>query len=171
MSNYCITTLYHRRKSPTFPVSHAKEPNYVPRVIVPYWINYRSNILPNSPVFLTGNEPCVPCVSLQKTPISVQTALTHVWFDCVSSGNGNYDPSLLFNQVQKYPMRDHNICALSMLVAYCEHATILLNESGENVVAVHCQVHTHIHAHTKIHTLNNIFEYYTSTSRFRWTNL
>jgi hypothetical protein len=55
------------------------------------------------------------------------------------SGNGNYDPAALYSQVKKYPMRDHNICPLRTLVLYCEHATMFLNESEENVIAVHCQ--------------------------------
>ena len=32
------------------------------------------------------------------------------------SGNGNYDPSYLYHQVRKFPMRDHNICSLRTLV-------------------------------------------------------
>ena len=32
------------------------------------------------------------------------------------SGNGNYDPVFLYNQVKKIPQRDHNICGLRTLV-------------------------------------------------------
>ena len=55
------------------------------------------------------------------------------------SGNGNYDTRLLYGQVKKLPFRDHNICKLRSLVSFCEHATEFLNESDENVVAIHCQ--------------------------------
>lgn len=55
------------------------------------------------------------------------------------SGNGNYHPSLLFNQVQKAPMRDHNAPAFQKLVDFCEAATNFLNAGDKNVVAVHCQ--------------------------------
>jgi len=55
------------------------------------------------------------------------------------SGNGNYDPTFLYNQVKKFPMRDHNICGLRTIVRYCEHATKFLNEAPDNVIAVHCQ--------------------------------
>eukprot|EP00961_Rhodomonas_salina_P017103 229971-Rhodomonas_salina.9 len=56
------------------------------------------------------------------------------------SGNGNYHPSLLFGQVQKVPMRDHNAPAFQTLVDFCEAATHFLNAGDKNVVAVHCQV-------------------------------
>jgi len=55
------------------------------------------------------------------------------------SGNGNYDPMFLYNQVKKFPMRDHNICGLRTIVRYCEHATKFMNEAPDNVIAVHCQ--------------------------------
>ena len=55
------------------------------------------------------------------------------------SGNGNYDPTFLYKQVKKFPMRDHNICPLRTLVVYCEYATQFLNETDDNIIAVHCQ--------------------------------
>lgn len=54
-------------------------------------------------------------------------------------GNGNYDCSLLYNQVQKLPMRDHNAPALCTLVLFCESATEWLNQNKNNIIAVHCQ--------------------------------
>eukprot|EP00286_Rhodomonas_abbreviata_P000128 CAMPEP_0181290110 /NCGR_PEP_ID=MMETSP1101-20121128/1243_1 /TAXON_ID=46948 /ORGANISM="Rhodomonas abbreviata, Strain Caron Lab Isolate" /LENGTH=633 /DNA_ID=CAMNT_0023394381 /DNA_START=347 /DNA_END=2244 /DNA_ORIENTATION=- len=56
-----------------------------------------------------------------------------------SKGNGNYDCALLYNQVQKYPFRDHNAPSLETLMNFCEDATAWLNDSPSNVVAVHCQ--------------------------------
>ena len=44
-------------------------------------------------------------------------------------------------------MRDHNICPLRTLVLYCENATMFLNETADNVIAVHCQVYIKMYVH------------------------
>lgn len=54
-------------------------------------------------------------------------------------GNGNYHPDLLYGQVQKLPMRDHNPPTLQGLVGLCEAASEFLNRKSDNVLAIHCQ--------------------------------
>lgn len=53
--------------------------------------------------------------------------------------NGNYDPALLYGQVQRIPFHDHSAPALKVLVEFCEKATAFLNVSSSNVLAVHCR--------------------------------
>jgi len=55
------------------------------------------------------------------------------------SGNGNYDNKLLYDQVQKIPLRDHDVPPLYILILFCEMATAWLNKDAENVIAVHCR--------------------------------
>ncbi|KAJ1477697.1 hypothetical protein T484DRAFT_3641180, partial [Baffinella frigidus] len=54
-------------------------------------------------------------------------------------GNGNYDSSVLFNQVQKIPCVDHNAPMMHQLLEYCERSTNWLNCHHNNVISVHCQ--------------------------------
>jgi hypothetical protein len=54
-------------------------------------------------------------------------------------GNGNYDCSALFNQVQKIPCVDHNAPTMQQLIGFVERATCWLNLNPENTLAVHCQ--------------------------------
>ena len=54
-------------------------------------------------------------------------------------GNGNYDSSVLFNQVQKIPCVDHNAPMMHQLLAYLERSTDWLNRHHDNVISVHCQ--------------------------------
>ncbi|KAJ1478258.1 protein-tyrosine phosphatase-like protein, partial [Baffinella frigidus] len=54
-------------------------------------------------------------------------------------GNGNYDNSTLFNQVQKIPCVDHNAPMMHQLLSCLERSTDWLNQHSDNVVSVHCQ--------------------------------
>ena len=53
--------------------------------------------------------------------------------------NGDYDPGLLFGQVQRIPFHDHSAPSLKILVEFCEKATAWLNENSRHVIAVHCR--------------------------------
>lgn len=55
-------------------------------------------------------------------------------------GNGNYDPALLYNQVQRLALKDHNGPPLHLLISFCENACEWLNADEINIVAIHCQV-------------------------------
>jgi PTEN phosphatase family protein len=55
------------------------------------------------------------------------------------SGNGNYDNKLLYDQVQKIPLRDHDVPPLYILIHFCEMATVWLNKDEENLAAIHCR--------------------------------
>ncbi len=54
-------------------------------------------------------------------------------------GNGNYDTSLLYNQVQRISFYDHNVPRFRCIVKFCETASTWLNAQDKNIVAVHCQ--------------------------------
>ena len=78
------------------------------------------------------------CVLLQSDDHGIR--ITSNEQDHEESGNGNYDPTLLYNQVVRYTLRDHNAPDLITLVSFLNQATEWLNADPENVVAVHCQV-------------------------------
>jgi len=54
-------------------------------------------------------------------------------------GNGNYDNSLLYNQVVKIPFNDHSVPTLHSLVSFLKIASEWLDTSPSHVVAVHCK--------------------------------
>jgi hypothetical protein len=56
--------------------------------------------------------------------------------DFETGGNGCYDCTLLYDQVQKLPFHDHNAPPLRVLVAFCKQATSWLNQDPSNIVAV-----------------------------------
>ena len=55
------------------------------------------------------------------------------------SYNANYDPALLYGQVQRIPCQDHAAPALKVLIEFCQKATAFLNRGTGNVIAVHCR--------------------------------
>lgn len=54
-------------------------------------------------------------------------------------GNGNYDCTILYDQVVKIPFRDHNAPRLHVLLQFCEQAAAWLNQHRSNVLIIHCQ--------------------------------
>lgn len=66
-------------------------------------------------------------------------AVTNLCNAFEEGGNGNYDQALLYNQVQRLPMHDHNAPFMQTLISFLESAVDFLNESKANVVAVHCR--------------------------------
>jgi len=53
--------------------------------------------------------------------------------------NGNYDPRLLYGQVQRIQCVDHGSPSLKVLVEFCGKARSWLNASRNNVIAIHCR--------------------------------
>ena len=52
---------------------------------------------------------------------------------------GNYNPSMLFNQVQRIPFEDHGPPLMSEMIQFCEEAQLWLLKDPRNVVACHCK--------------------------------
>jgi len=52
---------------------------------------------------------------------------------------GNYNPGMLFNQVQRIPFEDHGPPLMSELLQFCEEAQLWMLKDSRNVVAVHCK--------------------------------
>ena len=52
---------------------------------------------------------------------------------------GNYNPDMLFNQVQRIPFEDHMPPLMSEMFQFCEEASMWLMKDPRNVVAVHCK--------------------------------
>ena len=55
------------------------------------------------------------------------------------NGNANYNPDLLYGQLEKLPFRDHNAPPIHFIVNLCREAVKFLNLHPENVVTVHCR--------------------------------
>lgn len=52
---------------------------------------------------------------------------------------GNYNPDMLFNQVQRVPFEDHGPPLMSEMMQFCEEAQLWLLKDSCNVVALHCK--------------------------------
>ncbi|EKX33150.1 hypothetical protein GUITHDRAFT_44334, partial [Guillardia theta CCMP2712] len=52
---------------------------------------------------------------------------------------GNYNPNMLFNQVQRIPFEDHGPPLMSEMLQFCEEAQVWLQKDPRNVIAIHCK--------------------------------
>ena len=53
--------------------------------------------------------------------------------------NGNYNPCMIFNQVQRIPFEDHGPPLMVEMIAFCEEAQLWMMQDVRNVVAIHCK--------------------------------
>jgi len=53
--------------------------------------------------------------------------------------NGNYNPCMIFNQVQRIPFEDHGPPLMVEMLAFCEEAQMWMMQDVRNVVAIHCK--------------------------------
>ncbi|RLN64510.1 hypothetical protein BBJ29_001099 [Phytophthora kernoviae] len=50
-----------------------------------------------------------------------------------------YPPSVFEGQVKRFPIEDHNVPSLQMMMTFCEKAAAWLNADEKHVVALHCK--------------------------------
>ncbi|ETI33840.1 hypothetical protein F441_19354 [Phytophthora nicotianae CJ01A1] len=53
--------------------------------------------------------------------------------------NRSYPPSIFDGRVKNYPIEDHNVPTLQMMMAFCDEAAAWLDANEKHVVALHCK--------------------------------
>jgi hypothetical protein len=52
---------------------------------------------------------------------------------------GNYNPCMIYNQVQRIPFEDHGPPLMVELLSFCEEVQLWMMKDARNVIAVHCK--------------------------------